>query len=449
MKTISRLISSITAIAATALAPFAFGQLPPEPEQRPVAAVGGLTLQLTTSAHKVVQPRAVDAAAAANAVPQRDAFAACALLANRSNSPITFTFPDGASAAAKFEFSLRDKEGNEVWRSDEGIGTQVLTEVTLRRGGVWKRLVRVPLVVAGAPLPAGNYTLLAFTDADKQVLAQTLLEVVARPDVPANGKINGAVVKVVAPATGTDPEVIEPVPGAWVTVQQTGSAASPGARLFAWSGRADEAGKFAVEVPAGRYRVTAGENVVVPVPAVAGANIILPPPVYPPQSVEVNVAAGATVDVVIKLTKPVPPAAQGIKGLVVRSLPPEAAAPVSEVPVEGAHVEISEILSNADPALGAPIRAPFHWIGRTNAEGRFEARTPVGKFHVVATKVIFSGPNDPVVQVQVVQPGGANILPPDSVLTASADVAVESGKFSSVKLLLEPSGVPVPVPAVR
>lgn len=76
---------------------------------------------------------------------------------NRASTPVTFTFP----TSQRFDFSIKDSSGVEVWRWSTGRGFQpVVGTITLPPG----QSVTFPVTQhfvsrTGAPLPQGIYTL--------------------------------------------------------------------------------------------------------------------------------------------------------------------------------------------------------------------------------------------------------------------------------------------------
>ena len=377
------------------------------------ATSSGLQIVLTTGGYKFVLPS--DPAVAAGPT----AFQAVATISNRSGSGITFTFPDPASAERKFTFRIFDKAGALVWQSDaDAVSAAVLTDATLAKGARWTRALLIPLKPGGTALAPGVYTLEAAIDADKKPGAVSIFEVVPPPDPNQEQGINGLVLKRNPPeAANPLPEEI-PAAGAPVRVEEIRT--KPGALAtdpFVWTGKTDDAGKFKVRTPAGRFRVTA----TLPAPTDAAVNAAVPPV---PVGVEVTVDPGKYSDVTIHLPAPPrPPAPQGIRGLVLYGpiTPVTIIGQPNEAPAVGARVVIEEILPDPNPTA----RAPFHWIGVTNREGRFEAPTPPGNFKVVAT--LAPPPTGPTAVAAVV------ISPP----SASAEVTVSAGKISEVTLHID------------
>lgn len=166
-----------TALQTAAVEPRFAQLLPPTSEP----SLAGLQVSLTTSGYKFFL--AEPAAAIAPALrPVREWFLASALLANRSNTDIGFTFPTPAAAQYKWTFRIFNSDGERLWQSDSDVITpQVLTEANLEKRGRWKRLVQVPLRIDGKLLAPGLYTLEASLDADKALGATLLFEVATPP----------------------------------------------------------------------------------------------------------------------------------------------------------------------------------------------------------------------------------------------------------------------------
>jgi hypothetical protein len=119
---------------------------------------------------------------------------------------------------------------------------------------------------------------------------------------------------------------------------------------FVWTGRADDAGKFSVNTPPGRFRVTAS------VSNTAGVVGL------PPKTVEVTVEESKYTDVVIHLTAVQPPTQQGIRGLVLGV----ASTPCREspgAPLANANIAIEQIPSSFER------RRSFVGMGRAMPRG--------------------------------------------------------------------------------
>ena len=412
MKLASLIRSTLAALAMSALAATggrAFAQVIPA---APVPTIGlGLHTVLSTGGYKFVIPAAADPA---SEVAARLSFPASVSLYNRSSSDIDFAFPDPVKAEKKFTFRILDKAGALVWQSDaEIVAPAVITNEKLAKGARWSRTLLIPLKPGGTALAPGAYSLEAVVDADKKPGAVTIFEVSPAPDPGTVQGINGLVLKPNPPEAANPLPAEIPAAGAYVSVVELPAGIAPLTRpVFAWSGRTDDAGKFTVKTPEGRFRVTA--TLLNTTPAAAVGNLV--PPVT--KSVEVSVAAGRFSDVTISL--PAPPVVQGINGLVLYGPIAPVAIPgePNEKPAAGARVTIEEIV--AAPAV--PARAPFRWNGVTNGEGRFQARTPAGKFKVTATL------------------GGGPVAQPNAFIIgrqATAEVTVEAGKFADTTLHID------------
>ena len=379
------------------------------------ATLSGLTVSLSTSGYKFTIPADPAPAGAAAAVTAPASFAASATIYNRSAVDIPFTFPNPAAAERKFTFRVFDTAGALVWESDaDVVAPQVLTDAKLAKGGRWSRTLAIPLKPGGTVLAPGVYTLEAAIDADKKPGAAVIFEV-ALPDPVQEQGINGLVLKPNPPEAANPLPAEIPAAGALVNVVELRTVATPLTRaLFVWNGRTDDAGKFTVKTPAGRFRVTATLPSGTTAAGALNATVVT-------KSIEVAVVAGKFTDATVHL--PAPPVISGIRGLVlVGPLAPVAIAGVpNEGPAAGARVTIDEILPDPNPTA----RAPFHWVGVTNREGGFQAPTPAGKFKVTATLATVT---------PVTGAARAAVVTPPS---ASAEVTVEAGKISSVTLHID------------
>ena len=378
-----------------------------------------LHLALSTGGYKVVSPPAP--AAAGPAVIASPGFPATAALYNRSATDITFTFPDAASAQRKFTFRVFDKAGVLVWQSDaDVVGAQALTDAKLAKGTRWSRTAMIPLKPGGTALTPGIYSLEAVVDADKKPGAVTIFEVAAAPDPTQEQGINGLVLKPNPPEAANPLPAEIPAAGALVSVYEVRTKEAALTHVpFVWIGRTDAAGKFTVKTPAGHFRVTATLLPAVQTPPAANAGIVLPVT----KTVDVTVDAGKYSEVTIHLpAAPQPPVIQGIRGLVLYGpITPVAIVGVpNEAPAAGARVVIDEILPDPNPTA----RAAFHWVGVTNIEGRFDAKTPAGKFKVTST-------------LAVVGPPAAGNAAAVAAPSASAEVIVAAGVISDVTLHID------------
>jgi hypothetical protein len=387
-------IVALACLTATA----AWSQVEP-----PATPGGGLNVNLTPGGYKFT---VTQNGPAGRGAATRLSFPAGVAVSNRGRTPVVFTFPDTASAETKWTFRVFDAEGSEVWKSEGLIGAQVLTEKRLGPGQTWRRLVQVPLQPGGKALAPGLYTLEASLDAAPTLGASTLFEIVAG-DQPPPPPVQGIAGLVLKPADApADPPAEVPAAGAFVQVQQIVLNVPPGAEPpFAWTGRADEAGNFRVNTPAGRFRVTASLS--------SNTGTV----VLPPKTIEVTVEPGRFTEAVIRLTPGVqPPTRQGLGGTV--QISRTEAGVVSVMPVPNAEVIVEQIA----PPANTP---PFRWAGKTNANGRFEVLTPVGRFKVTA---LFPP-----------GPAGSNPLPPPPV---TIEVGVEAGVFRQVTLTFGATGAP-------
>ena len=382
----------------------------------------GLQIALSTGGYKFVIPATPPAAVAV--VGASASFPATASLYNRSTTDITFTFPDAGAAQRKFIFRVFDKAGTLVWQSDaNAIGVPVpadsSTDVKLAKGARWSRTTMIPLKPEGTALAPGIYSLEAAIDADKKPGAASIFEVAAAPDPAQEQGINGLVLKPNAEAAAPLPVEI-PAAGANVSVVEVRTKETPLAHVpFVWTGKTGTDGKFTVKTPAGRFRVTTTLLPAVQTPPAANAEIS---PVVS-KTVDVTVDAGKYSDITIHLpATPPPPVVQGIHGLVLYGpITPVAVAGVpNEAPAVGARVVIDEILPDPNPTA----RAAFHWVGVTNIGGRFDAKTPAGKFKVTST-------------LAVVGPPAAGNAAAVAAPSASAEVIVAAGVISDVTLHID------------
>jgi Carboxypeptidase regulatory-like domain len=254
---------------ALALA-FAFvaGALVPAKAQQTSAAVGGVTMSLSTSGFTFVNPAAstTPVSTSATAGVRRSAvaalppsFVASVALVNHSAAGIAFDFPTQPTAANRFVFSIFDQDGNLIWRSSPAVPASAAAIVTpgifpatLAAKSAWRQTALIPLIVGGQHLAPGTYRLNASVngipvfDADASfVVAST----VAPPSSGVKGTVFAGPITPVATAAGSSEK---PVPGAIV---QYSNAVSAGAALMTVI--ADGKGQFQFTVPPGTYSVSA------------------------------------------------------------------------------------------------------------------------------------------------------------------------------------------------
>jgi hypothetical protein len=359
-----------------------------------IQSVAGLQVSLNTGGYKflVADDPAVTPAS----------FPASIVVVNRSAVGIPFTFPDPASAARKFNFSVFDSAGVLVWRSDADVASPaVIVEGKLAARSRWSRMVAVPLKLEGAALAEGIYTLvaeIAAVEPGKRFGASAIFEVARPPGPPQESGINGLVLKP-NPPEAANPLAEVPAAGAIVSIVERANTVFDRPPFFG-SARADENGRFKVKTPPGRFRVTAG--------LLVGVS----------KTVEVIVEPGKYTDVTIHL--PLPPAESGIKGLVLYG-------PITPVAVVGEPNEASAV--NAPVVIeqifgdGTLTIPPFRWSGSTNNEGGFQARTPPGRFKVTAFLATQDPTNTP----------GVIIRPP----SATVEISVVAGQYSDVTLHID------------
>lgn len=402
-------------VATTALA---VDPVPAPPVSEPAAA--GLQVTLTTGAYKLVVPETAPTNTASGN-PVNESFPASVVVYNRSNSDIPFVFPNAGSAERHFTFAVFDSAGTKVWQSDsEAAAAQVETPRVLTRGTSWKRLIQIPLRIKGTALPVGTYTVEASIDDAKKPIGASALFEVARPTTTPttqNGIKGLVLVATAPPADGVAP-VEAPGAGAKISISEIVTSSTPLNRLpFTWQGTANAEGKFQVNTPVGRFRVTAGI-----------AQTTNTAPVIPAKSVEITVESGKYSDVTIHLS-PVPPLAKdtGIKGLVlIAQAATGASLAPSELPLAGAPVRVEEI---RDPSKTYD-RPAFVWNGATNLEGRFQVLTPAGSYRVTAR-----GPVPPA------GTGDSTVVKPP---TATVEVTVTTGAFTETTLHIAPPPPPPP-----
>lgn len=426
-----KLVGASSALAACSLLAVEPGPKPPPVE----TTQGGLQVTLTTGGYKFVVGDGTPTTAG-NVVNSRESFAASAVVYNRSNADIKFTFPSAEAADRRFRFRVFDSAGAQIWVSDADPATApVVTETLLLRRSAWRRTVQVPLKVAGKPLAAGIYTLEASIEADKQLGGSAFFEVtVVLPDPGPDSAtgIKGQVLQSTGiPSAEANPLPSElPLAGVRVVVAEIPTSNALPRPLFFWQGVTDNEGRFQVNTRPGRFRVVAT------LPAKAGGNnatAIIPSPTVSVKTTEVTVESGkfAEIRLVFPPSQPPPPTDSGIKGLVLIGpiKPVQQDGEPNEAPIAGVQVRVEEIR----PANIPYLRPPFTWTGVTNAEGRFEVRTPAGKFRVTARRalIVIDPPPGTIIRA-------SNTALPGS--QASAEVVVEQGKFSEITLHLD-SGI--------
>jgi hypothetical protein len=398
------------------------------------SAAGGLHVALTTSEASIIIGDPASGSAAFSPRKKLDgapararSVTASVALTNRSGKDIEFVFPDTATAAYKWIFRLLNAEGTELWRSDSDVvGAQVLVPMTLKARQRWARTIQVPLEIDGVPLAPGQYSVAADLAAGSEIGARTLIKVLGAPDDEIRTGIRGKVTR-----DG------KPVAGAMVRIHELRlSTARYSEPAFSWSGPTDRNGEFAVATPPGTFAVHARMVPWRPVPGIDPP--LRPSPDGPKEkiapewefpgsaSTTVTVGEGEVVAVSLELGLPTK-YPQGILGQVFvqplnRTQQADDVAPEDPRPLAGAVVRIEEI-REVDIMIYPP-RPLFRWSGVADAEGKFTAPTPPGRFRVTA-----SPPPPP--------PGMSEIMvyrPP-----AVAEVVVEPGVWTKATLWFNPS----------
>jgi hypothetical protein len=353
-------------VLVTPAVPAANPILPKPIDGKPIP-VGGLNVSLATSGYRFQEVPVLPN------LQFRVNFGASVCLSNRSRAAIPFNFND---AGPRWTFRILDAADQEVWNSNSGVATpQVITEDVLGAGKSWKMSGSIPLVIEGTPLVPGTYTLQAFLNADKSVSATSFFEVVPRPGSTTGGNtgISGLVLKQVGVAGGGVEEA--PAPGIRVLVANI-STSVIGARQN-WILTTDSEGRFSLNTPPGRYRVSAHRPVQNGPLIFTGGS--------PNASAEVVVEAGAVTDVTLRMV------AQGIKGTV-RAVNFTVILPTTQgnvitlpaPPMFQYKVRVTQI--DVPPGV-----TPFEWSGNADASGNFEVPTPAGKFNVFGERVLAPG----------------------------------------------------------
>jgi hypothetical protein len=397
----------------------------------PLPIGGGLNVSLTTSGYCFHQLPDQGEAAVINEkiLPPdsgvRTSFTACVSLANRSRSPIPFTFND---AGPRWTFRIVDSEDHELWRSDSDIvSAQVLTNDKLGAGKTWKQTARIPLFVDGTPLPVGVYTLQAFLNADKAVSATSAFEVVADPWLTTG--IKGLVLKQIAPPDGTYGPITEvPAAGLLVRVTEILDPLALVKRLpFIWIGYTNSEGRFTVNTPPGRFQVTAYERAYWPGPYLDNVRIGLP--TIPVATAEVTVQRGAFSEVTLSYKpKTPPPITQGISGsvsivwYVANTADGQSGEVIRLIP--SFSVQITQI----DVPEGT---TPFKWNGFTDSEGKFQVATPPGRFQIDATGGFIPLATTSLIPA-VLPPHGSTTVTVEPNMVTTANVLVYGGWWGPV-----------------
>jgi hypothetical protein len=113
-----------------------------------------------------------------------------AALANKTRGDVVIAFESAEAAKQQFVFRLVDSNGTVLWSSDAALEDGDDVEAALRRGKVWRRVVRVPLVIEGVALEPGSYAVEAVVGADviaSATIAFNVVEASGEPQPPAGG----------------------------------------------------------------------------------------------------------------------------------------------------------------------------------------------------------------------------------------------------------------------
>ena len=371
----------------------------------PRGYAGGLVISLTTNGFKFVLPSASTAQPSdlADTLPPirtRESFAASVMLSNRSNSDITFTFPDANAAATRFVFRVLNSADDVIWESEQPSLIPVAeTNAILGKRRTWQRTVQVPLKTNETTwLEPGRYTLEALVNGAPSPGASTVFEVVLQnpPPPPPPPEDNQGIEGVVFQRYGdiAIPEVLPQPVKANYSIEEIVPPHLDRVG-FVWHGVTDDQGKFHVMTPPGVFKVSASR---VPLPG---------DPTSPPTTttIQVSVNAGAFAKVAIYLPPdrfhPPPPADSGIRGLVLA--PP--GGPAAPEPLANAPVTVDEI---TDVVVGRPR---FRWTGKTDANGKFQVATYPGRYRITARQF--------------------------ETFTATAEVTVKEHAYTDVQLIIE------------
>jgi hypothetical protein len=407
----------------------------------------GLSVSLTTSGYSFPSADPAVNPAMARTRPHRSAaavpsFQASAVIANLSHSEVPFSFPNPMAAARHWTFQVFDSTGAQVWISDTDEGaTPVATPASLAPHSAWRRTVKVPLVVNGAALALGHYTLQATVEGNPVLGSTTGFAVISGVATGLMG-IKGQVFQsriaidgvsrtgTVSPGAVTTTAVAPIGLGvkATVTVTQVLDSTGGGQTPFTWSGLTDDAGNFQVTTPVGKFMVGAvaytDPGTVTPANSQTGAVVVDPLP----GSLLVTVLPGKfTVHdiylpgIIINPPPPVP-TDTGVTGTVTQaasdangSPAPLAGATVRLIPSFGGPIVGPIIANNASAALFIPWRIA---TGTTDQNGTFTLDDFAGSYRLTVYTDVVPGVYDPSTSMPV----------------AYADVTVTPGQFTSVTL---------------
>jgi len=366
-----------------------------------VIHAGGMQVSLTTSVYRFVIP-------ADGQVNPREQFTAGASVANLSDANIDFSFPDPASAAQRFKFFLLGPDGTQLWQSEApDVVAQVVTPLSLKRHGNWRRTATIPLKLAGQWLPAGHYTVRASIAGTPAVDAEAGLEIVWLSQ-PVNTGIRGQVSR--GPdryydGTGEAAPADSPLTGvpATVTITELRDANKTYDHPpFSWTGPTDNSGHYQVATPPGNFSVYAISNPPPPAPSVAF-----------PSNVTVTAKNYSSQDIVVpgRLVAAALRSDTGVNGQVVLS---------DGTPLSGASVQLVVLQPATRLPIGVELPSPSS--ATTDANGRFQIEAIPGSYRVMVLAALGDDPTP--------------------ALVADTGITVAWGSFSTTDLTASPTAPP-------
>lgn len=147
--------------------------------------LSGIGISLSTSATQIEPTRIAKGSRGEN-------LAAQVTLRNRSRQPLSFFFPDIASAQSKFTFSVYDDADQVVWtgagRIPQRAAQTSQTTLQLAPRAAWTSSILIPLAPSGSWLPPGQYRLEAVLAGTPTTFAATTFEILdsGRPPIVVN-----------------------------------------------------------------------------------------------------------------------------------------------------------------------------------------------------------------------------------------------------------------------